>query len=78
MAELKPCPLCGDEYVQAEIYTPLSVFRIYCTGGEGCTASMELSFEDAGIKDGRIDFEKAQAIMDQLIEAWNRRTEDDN
>jgi hypothetical protein len=75
MAELKPCPFCGDEYVQAEIYFPLSEFRIYCTGGEGCAASMELSFEDARIVGGRIDFDKARAIMDQLEEAWNRRAE---
>ncbi len=76
MAELKPCPFCGDEYVQAEIYYPFTEFRIYCTGGEGCTANMTLSFEDAGIVGGRIDFSKAQEIMDQLVEAWNRRAED--
>ena len=78
MAEkLKPCPFCGDEYVIAEIYFPMSEFRIYCTGGDGCTAHMTLSFEDAGIVGGRIDFEKAYAIMEQLIEAWNRRAGDD-
>jgi hypothetical protein len=76
LQKLRECPFCGDEYVQAEIYTPLSVFRIYCTGGDGCAASMELSFEDAGIIGGRLDFEKAQAIMEQLVEAWNRRAED--
>ena len=76
MAKLKPYPFCGDEYVQAEIYFPLSEFRIYCTGGEGCAAGMTLSFEDAGIVGGRIDFEKAQAIMQQLVDAWNRRAED--
>ena len=76
MAELKPCPFCGDDYVQAEIYFPLSEFRIYCAGGEGCVANMTLSFEAAGIIGGRIDFAKAQEIMEQLIEAWNRRAED--
>lgn len=76
MPELKPCPFCGDEYVQAEIYYPFTEFRIYCTGGEGCTANMTLSFEDAGIVGGRIDFDKAQEIMNQLVEAWNRRAED--
>ena len=76
MEELKPCPFCGDDYVQAEIYFPLSEFRIYCTGGEGCAANMTLSFEDAGIVGGRIDFAKAQEIMEQLIAAWNRRAED--
>ena len=68
MAELKPCPFCGDDCVQAEIYCPFSEFRIYCTGGEGCVAHMTLSFEDAGIIGGRVDFEKAYEIMDQLVD----------
>ena len=63
MAELKPCPFCGDEYVQAEIYFPLSEFRIYCTGGEGCVASMTLSFEDAGIVDQFLLFKAAVHIV---------------
>ena len=78
MYELKPCPFCGGEYVQAEIYFPLEVFRIYCTEGDGCTAQMELSFSDAEIVGKRIDFEKAHEIMAQLVEAWNRRAEDGN
>lgn len=73
MDKLKPCPFCGDEYVEAEIDIPMEVFRIYCTSGEGCTANMELSFEDAGIVGSRVDFAKAQDIMEQLVEAWNRR-----
>ena len=76
MAELKPCPFCGEDYVQAEICFRLSTFRIYCTGGDGCVASMELDFEDAGILGGCVDFNKAQEIMDQLVEAWNRRADD--
>lgn len=76
MEELKPCPFCGGEDVQAEMYIPLSEFRIYCASGEGCAAEMRLSFEDAGIIGGRIDFSKAQEIIEQMIEAWNRRVSD--
>ena len=75
MAELKPCPFCGGEIVYAEIYPPLSEFRIYC---EECAAEMRLSFDDAGIVSRRIDFEKAQTIMEQMTEAWNRRAGDGN
>ena len=76
MEKLKPCPFCGGEYVQAEIYYPSYEFRIYCTEGCGCAANMTLSFEDAGVVGERIDFAKAQEIMEQLVEAWNRRAND--
>lgn len=76
MDKLKPCPFCGGEYVQAEIYYPLAEFRIYCIEGDGCAANMTLSFEDAGIIGDRLDFAKAQEIMEQLVEAWNRRAND--
>ena len=74
MMELKPCPFCGCEYIQAEIYIPLEEFRIYCTG-EDCCAEMRLAFEDAGIIGKRIDFTKAQRIMREMSEAWNRRSD---
>ena len=73
MAELKPCPFCGGGIIQAEIYIPLEEFRIYCADGEGCVAEMRLSFSDAGIIGGRIDFDKAQKIMCEMVDAWNRR-----
>ena len=75
--KLKPCPFCGCEYIQAEIYIPLEEFRIYCTGDEGCSAEMRLAFSDAGIVGQHIDFDKAQQIMDELADAWNRRAGDD-
>lgn len=75
MDKLKPCPFCGGEYVMAEIYLPLEEFRIYCTEGDGCAAEMRLAFSDAGIVGGRIDFDKAQDIMAQMIDAWNRRAD---
>lgn len=71
----KPCPFCGCENVQAEIYFPMAEFRIYCCGEDGCPAHMTLSFSDAGIIGGRVDFEKAYSVMDQLVEAWNRRAD---
>ena len=74
--ELKPCPFCGCEDITAEIATELREFRIYCCSDEGCIAEMSLSFEDAGLGSGfLISFEKAQRIMKELVEAWNRRAE---
>ena len=74
MAELKPCPFCGGEIIHAEIYSPLEEFRIYCANpNENCPAEMRLAFSDVGIVGRRIDFEKAQAIIDEMCEAWNRR-----
>lgn len=78
MAELKPCPFCGCEHIRAEIYIPLEEFRIYCTGEDCCCAEMRLAFRDAGIIGKRIDFDKAQTIMCELTEAWNRRAGDGN
>ena len=77
MTELKPCPFCGGEEINAEMYFPLAEFRIYCANSdEPCPAEMRLDFKDAGIIGGRIDFDKAQKIMDEMIEAWNRRAND--
>lgn len=74
MSELKPCPFCGGEVIHAEIYFPLAEFRIYCASGDTpCLAEMRLSFEDAGIIGGRIDFDKAKKIIEEMTETWNRR-----
>jgi hypothetical protein len=74
MAELLPCPFCGEEEIYAEISYLAKEFRIYCASG-GCTAGMRLSFEDAGLGEGgTIDFAEMQTIMLQMIDLWNTRT----
>lgn len=73
---LKPCPFCGGNSITAEIYFPLQEFRIYCAEpDENCGAEMRLGFSDANIVGGRLDFETCFNIMEQMIEAWNRRDE---
>ena len=77
MAELKPCPFCGSPAIAAEINFIDKYFCIFCAGDAECIAEMRFSFADAGIGDGLIiDFAEIQKIMDELIEAWNRRADD--
>ena len=77
--ELKPCPFCGGE-PYAEIDYDHKEFKIYCLGGNpcNCLAEMRLSFADAQLGDGSvISFDEAIKIMNELIELWNARNEED-
>lgn len=74
---LKPCPFCGCDMIAAEICCERGEFRIYCQGGDPCClAEMTLAFGDAGILGYDIDFGVAQKVMDEMIDAWNRRADD--
>jgi hypothetical protein len=77
--ELKPCPFCGGTEVYAEISFLTKEFRIYCADPESsCPVAMRLSFSDAGLGDGSIvSFYEMETIMEQLIEAWNRRADNE-
>ena len=77
MFELKHCPFCGGETVNAEVAYLHKEFRIYCASADeiGCAAEMRLSFADAGLGDGSlVDFDEMQTIMKQLVDVWNTRT----
>lgn len=72
-SELKPCPHCGCENIVAEVSYIGKRFAVYC---EECHAEMELSFADAQLGNGEfISFYEMQKIMDELVEAWNRRAD---
>ena len=73
--ELKPCPYCSGEAIIADVNYLDKSFHILC---EECPAEMNLSFADAGIGTGDIvSFYEMQKIMNELVEAWNRRHNDD-
>lgn len=75
--KLKPCPFCGCDMIAAEICCERREFRIYCQGGDpACLAEMTFSFEDAAIFGNNVDFERAQRVMREMIDAWNRRADD--
>ena len=64
MAELKPCPFCGD--------TPhLDRDEIFCDCG--VKMPIPLYVWGAGDCDGFPDFKTAKA---EMVEAWNRRVND--
>lgn len=74
MAELKPCPFCGEKEIVAEVSYEDKVFRIFCGN---CPASYELYFADAGIQGGEvIGFGEMQAIIQELIDKWNKRAKE--
>lgn len=66
MAELKPCPFCGDK-------PHLDREEIFCD----CGAKMPLPIYEYGLgADGGFPtYKEAKA---EMIEAWNRRAEDGN
>lgn len=71
MEELKQCPFCGSKEICSDVSYETKEFRIYCCG---CSAEMVMNFCDCGIgNSGSVDFLEMYTIMDQLIEAWNRR-----
>ncbi len=72
MAELLPCPFCGEEEIYAEISYENKEFRIYCAF---CPAEIILSFSDLGLDNGRIiSFDEMKSVMQELIDKWNTRT----
>ena len=78
MDNLKPCPFCGGAEIYAVIDYDLKEFRIYCGGIDDCLAEMRLSFTDANLGNGEIiDFEKVTKIIQEMIERWNNRTQND-
>lgn len=75
MAELLPCPFCGGTELTAEVSYEDKVFRIYCAC---CPASYELYFSDANLQDGSvIGFSEMTAIIEELTDKWNTRTQND-
>ena len=73
MAELKPCPFCGEEEIYAEISYENKELRIYCAF---CPAEMNLSFSDVGLDNGQvIGFDEMQAVIEEMIGKWNTRTQ---
>lgn len=73
MAELLPCPFCGSTSMGAEISYEEKNFRIYC---DECPAEMILFFADAGLNGGNIiGFGDMQAVIEEMIDKWNTRTQ---
>ena len=64
MAELKPCPFCGDKpHIDRE--------EIFCD----CGAKMPIPLYVYGIGNC-VGFPKYAEAKAEMIEAWNRRAED--
>ncbi len=74
MAELKPCPFCGGSVSIAESGDDYIMwwFITRGTGNKACGCRLFMESECVRCD----DFELKAEMRKNLIEAWNRRTED--
>lgn len=74
MAELKPCPFCGE---QARLYVAEGGVCVMCTGSfsKGCGCRTDW-YSDTNYSDGTEGWRKTKhTAIERAVIAWNRRAD---